>query len=125
MSEGFKERVKVRFATCTPDLLESAIAKASAIRPELPLVVVSEPGERRGLKGARVEIAIVILQPRARKWRLRIGGLLVFPRCILAMNENLDYFDIHPHSAGAILQHIFPATGEWIEQSARAMRKWR
>jgi hypothetical protein len=32
----------VLFASCAPALLEAAVAKASSIRPELPLVVVSE-----------------------------------------------------------------------------------
>ena len=76
------ERVKVLFASCAPGLLEAAVAKASTIRPELPLVVVSESAPpsgrwmryesqgrflenlrscRAGLEGKRVEVSIVVL----------------------------------------------------------------
>jgi glycosyltransferase involved in cell wall biosynthesis len=132
------ERVKVLFASCAPALLEAAVAKAQSIRPDLPLEVVSEfapPAERwiryeadrkflenvqhcrDRLKGKRVEVAIVVLQPRVPYQRLRLISLLTGPRCILAMNENLDYFDVHPHSAGAIARHIFWRAGNWIRSS--------
>jgi len=134
--------VKVLFASCAPDLLEAAVAKASSIRPELPLVVVSEFAPpagcwiryqargkflenvrycRGGLKGKRVEVAIVVLQPQTPYRRLRLMAPLMGPRCILAMNENLDYFDLHPHSAGAIVRHILWRAGRLRTASRQAL----
>jgi GT2 family glycosyltransferase/glycosyltransferase involved in cell wall biosynthesis len=129
------ESVKVLFASCAPALLEAAVAKASSIRPELPLVVVSElappagrwmryDAERKfmesvrscrgGLEGRRVEVAIVVLQPQVPYRKLRLMGFLAGSRCVVVMNENLDYFDVHPHSAGAIARHFFGRVENWL-----------
>jgi GT2 family glycosyltransferase/glycosyltransferase involved in cell wall biosynthesis len=131
----FQENVKVLFASCGPALLKLAVAKAMSIRPDLPLMVVSEfePPEGRWiryegsskfvenvrscrdkLKGKQVEIAIVVSQPRAPHRRLRTIAIFTGPRCLVILNENLDYFDIHPHSAGAIARHIFRRAADWL-----------
>ena len=135
--------VKVLFASCAPDLLEAAVAKASSIRPELPLAVVSESAPpagswiryqaggkfldnvrycRGGLQGQRVELAIVLLQPQTPYRRLRLMALTMGPRCILAMNENLDHFDVHPHFAGAIVRHILWRAGRLCTAPRQAVR---
>jgi glycosyltransferase involved in cell wall biosynthesis/GT2 family glycosyltransferase len=137
----FNESVKVLFASCGPALLEPAVAKAMSIRPDLPLVVVSEfePSQGRWiryeagskfresvrscrgrLKDKQVEVAIVVSQPRGPHRMLRFVGLLTGPRCVVVLNENLDYFDLHPHSARAIARHLYRRAADWLRPLRRS-----
>jgi GT2 family glycosyltransferase/glycosyltransferase involved in cell wall biosynthesis len=74
------------------------------------------------LKGGRVELAIIVLQPRVPYRKLRMLGLLMGPLCMVLMNENLDYFDVHPFSAVLAVRHIFWRAGNRIRSSTR---NWR
>src|SRR4029077_6697092 len=103
----FHESVKVLFGSCGPTLLESVVAKALSIRPDLPLIVVSESEPPQGrwiryeagskfresvrscrarLKDTQVEVAIVVSQPWGPNRMLRFIGLLTGPRCLVVLN---------------------------------------
>lgn len=97
-----------------------------ALRPDLPLYVVSEfpVGEehwvpyhplrrfsenlgliRDAFAGKKVALAGLILQPRAPYWRLRLLALRITWWRMAFFNEQLDHFMLRPQSAGAIVRH--------------------
>lgn len=96
--------------------------------PEIPLVVVSEfPPEggvtwipfhvrrtfrdnlalcRASLRGKRVRLSAVILQPRMPYWRMRAVGFALSPWNFVGINENFGHFMLRPRSVPTILGHF-------------------
>src|SRR5258708_373702 len=119
------------------------------IFPELPLVVVSEfpapEGEwipyhvKRGwrenyglvrsrLRGAKIRIAAVILEPRTPHRGMRWLAFALAPFRFLAFYEEGDHFMLHPRSAGAILSYAAWRTGNffrWHLGPRGALERWR
>lgn len=123
------------FASCGVHLLEQAIATARSARPELPLVVVSQPEPlgadwcpyhsheslahnlrrcRQSLNGAPIELAIFMLQPANPHRRLQAMAFLLRPRCLLAMNENMGAFEVGFNSA--LPRHLLWRFNEWRQR---------
>ena len=113
------------------------MATARAVHPELPLVVVSaaapSAGEwiryrtvdgfarsfcqmRAALGGRRIELALVMLQARTPYRKLQGIGFLMRARRRLAVNENLDYFEVRWRSAGIVLRHLGWRWREWRQR---------
>ena len=42
-------------------------------------------------------------------------GFLAGSRCVVLMNENLDYFDLHPHSARVAARYVCRRLRHWIQ----------
>ncbi|MEK7408172.1 MAG: glycosyltransferase, partial [Acidobacteriota bacterium] len=122
-----KPAVKVAFATGDDSLNRQLIDRLKALYPELPLYVVSEfpPAEgpwipyhplrgfrenlarcRAPLRGKRIRLAGVLLQPNVPYRRLRLIALLLSPLGFIAYNENLDHFMLRPRSLPTIFGHF-------------------
>lgn len=103
--------------------------------PELPLIVVSEfpppDGEwipfhiRRGLRenleicrgklrGRRIGLAGVALQPGKPYGRMRLMGFLLAPLRVVVFNEHLRHFAAHPRDTAAIFRHFTWRAGEIV-----------
>lgn len=126
--------VKVLFASCSAGLLERAVGMAVALRPELPLIVISESQPstglwiqyhsdqtfannlrrcRRTLDGKRIEVGVMMLQSQNPYRKLQAIPFFVRAECLLAANENMDYFEVRVRAAGTILRHLRWRAGEW------------
>jgi O-antigen biosynthesis protein len=100
---------------------------AAALRPDLPLAVISElqpcegawiPYEpergiiqtlrvaRLALAGRSVELALLMIDAAAAEWKLRLLGLLLGARTILAVNQNLDYLELYPQPDRMLLLFV-------------------
>ena len=103
------------------------LARFRVIFPEVPLVVVSEfpvsdaewiPYHirrtwkenrdliRARLRGRRIRLAAVILEPRIPHWRLRALGFTLAPFHFLAFNEMGEHFMLRPGSVPTMLRHV-------------------
>ncbi len=123
-----KQHVKVVFASGTDDLNARLVERMKTIYPALPLCVVSEfPPADRSLRWVRyqvdrplrhnlarcrsafracsIRLAGVMLTPNVPLRRLRLLALLLAPLRVIAFNEDLNHFMLHPRSARAILRH--------------------
>jgi GT2 family glycosyltransferase len=131
-----KPAVKVLFASGSDDLIPTAVEHMRELFPDLPLVVVSEfpPNEecrwipyhvrrrfrdnlalcRASLRGQRIRLAAVILQPRMPYWRMRALALVLAPWNFLAFNENFGHFMLRPRSAGVMLRHFLWRTRNFL-----------
>ncbi len=119
--------VKVLFGSCTTDHLSRVLAEFQKIRPELPLVVVSEfpPNEgewipfnfRRSLRenielcrarlaGRRIQLATIALESARPYRRLRLMGLRMAPLRTVVFTEHLSHFSLHPRDTSVILRHF-------------------
>jgi len=106
-----------------PTLLE----QMRLLRPDLPLYVVSEfpvedghwipyhPGRslarnleqcRWVLRGKKIRLAGLILQPRMPYWGLRLIALRIGGLRTVFFNENLDHFMLRPRSFGVMVRHL-------------------
>jgi len=119
--------IKVAFCTGSRDLWETLVERMREIRPDLPLVVVSEfpldgcewipwhfertPTQnleklRWHFRDSKIRFTALILQPRqphrAMRWAaFKLGGLNT-----LFFNDNLDHFMLRPRSLGTIMGHF-------------------
>ncbi len=126
MQAGNENRVLVAFGSSTEDLIPTLLERMRELAPSLPLYVMSEfpppdgkwipyhPARgiwenlariRAAVRGKRVYLSAIILQPRQPYWPLRLIGLLLSPIRFAAFNENLDHFMLRPRSAGVIARH--------------------
>ncbi len=130
--------VKILFASGSPATIPGVIEKLRAIHPELPLIVVSEfpvPAEqaewiafnpswgireniafcKSKLGGRRIRLAATILEPRIPLAKLRaMTAMMAAPHRLLAFNENLDHFRLHPRSAPSIAKHGMWRAKNWL-----------
>jgi GT2 family glycosyltransferase/glycosyltransferase involved in cell wall biosynthesis len=125
------QSVKVLFASASEPVIALAMERFRTIFPELPLVVVSEFAPplalqdvewipyhirrswsenrdliRARLKGRRIRLAAVILEPRIPHWRLRALGFALAPLHFLAFNETGEHFMLRPRSVPIMLRHV-------------------
>ena len=119
--------VKVVFASCSPDLIPALVDKFSEVAPELELFVVSEFQPRTGrwipyrvdrpftenfarvrasLRGLRVQLAAIMLEPKAPYRALRLMALLTAPLHTLFYNTTLNHFTLRPRSMPNIVRHF-------------------
>jgi glycosyltransferase involved in cell wall biosynthesis len=109
----------------------------SCVSPGLPLYVVSEftcpDGKwipylpqrslwenyqrcRSVLRGRRVRLAAVLLEP-CMPYRRMVALALLFGRTrLLIFNENLDHFRLHPRCFGAMIRHVFWRLREFLDR---------
>ena len=134
MRETAVREIKVAFCTSSPELWPGFVEKMRAIRPDLPLVVVSEfavPGEewipwhvKRTLRDnrekldwhfrdCRIVLGALILQPRMPVWAMRRAALRFSGLRTLFFNEHLGHFMLRPRSAAVIARHLW-----WRAKSA-------
>ncbi len=139
-----QEKVKVLFASASPDLIPEAAARLRAMFPELDLYAVSEfpvdgahwipyrPARglaanlalcRASLAGKQVRIAAVILQPAVPFRRLRLIGFLISPWYFLAFNEHFGHFMLRPRALPSIARHLFWRTGNLLRWRLRRLRR--
>ena len=132
--------LKVLFASCTKEVFPHAVSAACLIDPELQFEVVSEtePLQGRwihyrhsrsfaenlrtchaGLRGKRVRTAVIVLHSRTPYWKLRLIGLSMRPRRIVALNENLEQRELRLGALAMIASHIRWRVGEWFTRLLR------
>jgi GT2 family glycosyltransferase len=118
--------VKVLFASGSDAVNAQTLDKFKYLFPELPLLVVSEfvPSEgewiryhirrrwtenfgliRSRLRGRKIRLAAVILEPRTPHWKLRLLGAALAPLHLLAFNETGEHFRLSPGNAPVMLRH--------------------
>lgn len=141
--------VKVLFASGSEATIAIALEKMRGIFPELALVVVAEfpPPEgvwipyhvkrswrenyahvRSRLRGAKVRIAAVILEPRTPHSQMRRVAFALAPFRYLAFYEEGDHFMLHPRSATSIVRYLGWRTGNffrWHLGPRGAVERWR
>ncbi|MFN7920954.1 MAG: glycosyltransferase [Bryobacteraceae bacterium] len=121
------EPVLVAVASGSEDLTPTLIEKMRAIRPDLPLYVVSEfrvegaawiPYHlgrtleenlalcRSALRDKQIVFVGIILQPRMPYWTMRWMGVRLGGLNTIYFNENLDHFLLRPRSLGAVARHL-------------------
>lgn len=120
--------VKVFFASCSQSLIAGVVERMADLRPDLPLVVVSEfpppSGEwipyhilrskrenlelcRARLAGRDVRLAAIVLDPQKPYRELRaLAFRFAPPFRIVVFNHVLGHFLLHPRSAPNIARHL-------------------
>ena len=119
--------VKVLFASGSDAVVAQTLREFKNVFPDVPLVVVSEfpppEGEwiryyiRRSLRenraliqsrlrGRTIRIAAIILEPRTPHWPMRVLGMTLAPRRLLAYPETGQHFRLRPDNAGVMLRHL-------------------
>jgi hypothetical protein len=122
-----QEPILLAIASGSDDLVPTLIDQLRAIRPELPVYVLSEfrpptgtwipynPARtlsqnrelcKSALRGKRIVFAGLILQPRMPYWTMRLLGVLLGGLNTIFFNENLDHFLLRPRSIGVIARHL-------------------
>ncbi|MBV8844448.1 MAG: glycosyltransferase [Bryobacterales bacterium] len=135
--------VKVLFASGSDAVNAQTLEKFKNIFPELPLVVVSEfaPGEgewiryhirrrwsenraliRSRLRGRKIRIAAIILEPRTPHREMRLLGLSLAPLRLLAFNEAGQHFRVSPGNALVMFRHLLWRARNFV-RSRRAKRR--
>src|ERR1035441_9396888 len=56
--------------------------------------------------------------------KLQVIAVLIRSQCLLAVNENLDYFEVGFRAAGAILRHFRWRVREWAQRMRRAGNRY-
>ncbi|HUQ90419.1 MAG TPA: glycosyltransferase [Bryobacteraceae bacterium] len=119
--------IKVAFVSCKEQRTSAFLDRIDAIYPELPLWVVSEFPPPAGkwipykpnrslrenyarliasIRGAKVRLAAVILEPQSPYWPMRWMAFRLSPPGFIAFNESLDNFMLRPRCAGTIARHF-------------------
>ena len=136
------------FATASDQVIALALKQFQTIFPELPLVMVSEfpppegnpPKEwiryyirrswsenrdliRFRLRGRRVRLAAIILEPRTPHRLMRLLGVSLAPLRIIAFNEAGQHFRLHPNNLLVMLRHLWWRTLNLI-YSQLHMGRW-
>ncbi|MBK7927488.1 MAG: glycosyltransferase [Bryobacterales bacterium] len=132
--------IKVAFCSGSEDLWPEFIEHMKQIRPDLPLIVVSEfpiPGEdclpwhiARSLqhnidklswhfRHSRIVLCALILQPRMPYWPMRRAALHFGRLNTLFFNENLNHFMLRPRSLPVIARHLLWRTKNFLRWELR------
>jgi GT2 family glycosyltransferase/glycosyltransferase involved in cell wall biosynthesis len=120
------ERILIAFHSGSKDLLDGFVEQVLKIDPQLGLHVVSEFRPKAGqwiqyypfrtfrqnlartqdaVRGKKVVYSALILQPGQPYWKMRTMAALMAPLGILAYNETLSHFRVHPRSALAMASY--------------------
>lgn len=118
--------IKIAVASGSEDLTETLIERMNAIRPDLPLYVVSEfrvdgaewipyhlgrtfaqnlAACRSAIAGRKVKYSGLILQPRMPYWTMRLLGFVLGGANTIFFNEQLDHFMLRPGSLPNIARY--------------------
>ncbi len=129
--------VQLAFASGSHQRNPAFLTAFSRLFPELPLYVVSEFPCPEGkwipyhplrsfwenyrrcrfvLRGRRVRLAAVLLEPRMPCRRMVALAVLFGGSRLLVFNENLDHFRLHPRCFGAMLRHVFWRLRELVDR---------
>lgn len=134
--------VKLIFASCSEDLVESLIEHVAEIGAKAPVVVVSEfqpPNPtaewipyhlawtveqneqliESKLRGRPVGLVATILQPNMPFWPMRWIALKRKSWGLVIFNENLGHFSLSPSDIPTILRHLKWRTGNWFRWNLR------
>ncbi len=136
--------VKLLFSSGSDEISAQTLREFKKIRPDLPLVVVSEfpptDGDpqsewiryhirrkwtenlaqiRSRLRGRRIEIAAIILEPRTPHWPMRFLGMAITPMRLLAYSETGQHFRLRPDNALVMLRHMLWRTKNLVRSQAR------
>ena len=134
--------VKLIFASCSEDLIESLVQHVDEIGGQSPIVVVSEfpppnpnaewipyhlswtieQNERliaSKLRGRAVSLAVTILQPKMPFWPMRWMALKRKPWGLVVFNENLGHFSLSPSNVPVMIRHLWWRTGNWFRWQFR------
>ena len=133
--------VKLVFASCSDDLIESLILHVDAIGEKTPVVVVSEfqPASTvewipyrlswttrqneqliaSKLRGRTVVAVATILQPNMPFWPMRWMAFKRMPWGLLVFNENLGHFGLRPSNVPTMIRHVLWRTGNWFRWNFR------
>ena len=136
--------VRLLFASGSDEISAQTLREFKKIRPELPLVVISEfpPADgdpesewiryhirrkwaenlaliRSRLRGRRIEIAAIILEPRTPHWPMRFLGMVIAPMRLLAYSETGQHFRLRPDNALVMLRHMLWRTKNLIRSQTR------
>jgi len=132
--------VKLLFASGSDEISAQTLREFKKICPELPLVVVSEfppaDGEwiryhirrkwtenlasiRSRLRGRRVGIAAIILEPQTPHWSMRFLGMAIAPTRLLAYSETGQHFRLRPDNALVMLRHLLWRTKNLVRSQTR------
>lgn len=134
------EPVLVAVASGSEDLIPTLIEKMRAIRPDLPLYVISEfqepgvnwipyrPGRsseqnlaavESQLAGKEIVFAGLILQPRMPYWGMRKLAWKLAGLKTIFFNENLDHFMLRPRALPTIARHCWWRTRNFVRWELR------
>lgn len=134
------QEVQVAVASGSEDLIPTLIQKMRAIRPDLPLYLISEfrvegtqwipyhlgrtPDQNLALcrsvfAGKRIRLVGLILQPRMPYWSMRWLGWKLGGLHTLFFNENLDHFMLRPRSLPVMARHIAWRTKNFVRWELR------
>ncbi|HXG33275.1 MAG TPA: glycosyltransferase [Bryobacteraceae bacterium] len=129
--------VQLAFASGSRQRNPAFLEAFSRLSPEVPLYVVSEFPCPEGkwipyhplrsfwenyrrcrfiLRGRRVRLASVLLEPRMPYRRMVALAVLFGGSRLLVFNENLDHFRLHPRCFGAMLRHVFWRLREFLDR---------
>ncbi|HYK58168.1 MAG TPA: glycosyltransferase [Bryobacteraceae bacterium] len=143
--------VKVLFASGSDATIAQALEKFKGLFPELPLVVVSEfapPATENGgewipyhirrrwlenralirsrLRGREIRLAAVILEPGTPHRRMRLLGMSLAPRRLLAFNETGQHFRLSPTNLPVMSRHLLWRAGNLVRVMRRRQKlDWR
>ena len=129
------EFVKVLFASGSPEANDRVLSRFREIYPELPLVIVSEFPPSAGewipfhirrtweenrdlfqarLKGRKVRLGAVVLEPRIPHRPLRRLGFAMSGKNVMLFNENGGHFMLRPRSIPAMASHVGWRAKNWV-----------
>ena len=134
--------VKLVFASCSDDLIESLVQHVEEIGDESPVVVISEfqpPNPNAEwipyhlswtvdqndslieskLRGRAVAMVVTILQPKMPFWPMRWMAFKRKPWGLVVFNENLGHFSMTPSNIPVMLRHLVWRTGNFIRWNRR------
>ena len=132
--------IKIVFASGSDDLNPWLIDEIAGIYPDLPLFVVSEFPPHRGewipyhvhrtlrenlaacraaVKGTKIRLAAVMLQPNMPYRRMRLMALLMSPIGFIAYNEHLGSFMLRPRNVSTMFRHALWRTKNFFRWQSR------
>lgn len=132
--------IKVVFASGSDDLNPWLVDEIAGIYPDLPLFVVSEFPPHRGgwipyhvhrtlrenlaacraaVRGRKIRLAAVMLQPNMPYRRMRLMALLLSPLGFLAYNEHLGSFMLRPRNVSTMARHAIWRTKNFFRWQLR------
>ena len=134
--------VKLIFASCSEDLVESLIEETGKIGGKAHIVVVSEfpppvpsvewipyrlswtvaQNEQlvtSKLRGRTVDLVATLLQPKMPFWPMRWMAFRRKRWGLVVFNENLGHFSLSPSNVPVMIRHMVWRTGNWFRWNLR------
>ena len=134
--------VKLVFASCSDDLIESLVEHVETIGGGSPVAVISEfpppnpsaewipyhlswtveQNEKlieSKLRGRAVSLVVTILQPKMPFWPMRWMALKRKPWGLVVFNENLGHFSLTPSNIPVMIRHLIWRGGNFVRWNLR------